>query len=75
MSSSFNPKTEAMAAQIHYYASQRGWDISARELADILGVHHLHIIAITNRKGWTHRLRRTALDRTAPKLTEGDDWL
>ena len=70
-----NPKTEAMAAQIHYYASQRGWDISARELADLLGVHYQHIIAVTNRKGWTHRLRRTALDWTAPKLIEGDEWL
>ena len=71
----FNPKMEAMAAQIHYYASQRGWDISATELGELLGVHHLHIISVTNRKGWTHRLRRTALDRTAPKLTEGDEWL
>jgi len=41
----------------------------------LLGVHHLHIIAVTNRKGWTHRLRRTALDLTAPKLAEGDEWL
>jgi len=71
----FNPKMEAMAAQIHYYASQREWDITARELADILGVHHLHIISVTNRKSWTHRLRRTAVDKTAPKLSEGDKWL
>ena len=71
----FNPKMEAMAAQIHYYASRREWDITARELADLLDVHHLHIISITNRTDWTHRLRRTAVDKTAPKLSEGDKWL
>jgi hypothetical protein len=47
----------ALAYRIWAYAEPKGWDCTAREIAEALGVSRETVGGICQRKGWTQRLR------------------
>jgi hypothetical protein len=52
-----SPRTEALAFRIWAYATPRGWDCTATEIADHLETSYRTVSVIARLKGWSSRLR------------------
>lgn len=52
-----SPQSEALAFRIWAYAEPFGWNVTASQIADALGVSYQRIAGICRRKGWLGRLR------------------
>lgn len=54
-----NPRTEATAYRIWAFAKDRGWDVTAGEIAEALGITPQAVGHVCRIKGWGTRLRKT----------------
>lgn len=52
----FNPRTERIAAAAHYYASLAGWDITVGRLASRAGVSTSEMVSVLTKKRWLDRV-------------------
>jgi hypothetical protein len=53
----FKPRTERIAAAIHYYAKPLGWDCTIADLAEATGESWRTIRGVLQHKGWLGRVR------------------
>jgi hypothetical protein len=56
-----SPRTEAMAFRIWAYATPRGWDCTATEIADYLETTPTRVGLVARSKGWANRLRTSKM--------------
>lgn len=56
-------KREALAFRIWGYCEPKGWDCTASEVAEALGVSWQRVVATLKFKGWARRIRSGVTDR------------
>lgn len=54
-----SPRTQALAFRIWAYASPKGWDVSAHDIAEALDVEVRRVHYVLAAKGWNARTRST----------------
>ena len=64
------PKSEAIAFLIWRVATPAEWNLTAREIADQIGVSAKSVAKICHDKGWTSRLRSTKRQSTGQWLPD-----
>ena len=60
MKPTFKPRTERIAAAIHYYAKPAGWDCTIADLAEWTGEDANVIRGVLQAKEWLGRVRRVS---------------
>ena len=55
-----SPRTEALAFRVWQVANPRGWDMTAGEIAEALGVSWQTVNRVCQLKGWLTRIRKAA---------------
>ena len=78
MTRRFNPRTAALAYRIWAYCTPRGWNCTAREVAEELG-ERMHVVRqVCIHKKWNERLAGVsvnAIDRHGSLMVEVDEQL
>lgn len=58
------PRMEALAFRVWQTAHPLGWNITIKELAELLGVNWRAICVVIREKKWTNRLRAETIRET-----------
>lgn len=68
-----NVRTETQKFIIWCAAESRGWDLTVRELADMVDMIPQRVGRICAAAGWTHRLRSHLIDTTGMFISAIED--
>ena len=66
-----SPRSHALAYRILAVATPLDWNITSTDLAAALGESGVRTRRVVAMKGWTNRLRGTALERSPVLLDDG----
>jgi hypothetical protein len=66
-----SPQSMALAYRIWAYASPRGWNVTAHEVADALNVSWQRVNRIAQIKGWQGRFRKAELSHEYMRAMAG----
>jgi hypothetical protein len=59
-----HPRTEALAYRIWAYATPREWNVTGKDIAEVLGIPYWAVGTVLQAKGWHDRTRTHIKDIT-----------